>query len=90
MIKKALAFYHPSSQWQAFSRGLGTLCVLSALSLELAESSITGGVTFGGAAIFFLALGTMFGYTVNRAVGLTFFVLLFGLIAYLVLSYRET
>jgi hypothetical protein len=90
MIKNILTFYRPASEWQAFTRGLGTLLVLSALSLGLTESSITGAVTLGSLAIFFLAIGTMLSPTVNKAVVLSFGVVLLGLIVYLVLTYRET
>jgi hypothetical protein len=43
----------------------------------------------GSLAIFFLAIGTMLGPTVNKAVVLSFGVVLLGLIVYLVLTYRE-
>jgi hypothetical protein len=90
MIKNILTFYRPASQWQAFSRGLGTLLVLSALSFGLTESDITRAIILGGVAIFFLALGAMFGHAVNKAVVLSFGVMLLGLIVYLVLTYQET
>ncbi len=90
MIKNILTFYRPASQWQAFSRGLGTFLVLSALSLGLTESGITGAIALGGVATFFLALGTLFGHAVNKAGVLLFGVMLLGLIIYLVLTYRET